>query len=255
MEPMAWIAIVIFTITILAVITQRHRRHGRRADRRRDDGVVRRHDRDRRVRPGRLERHGDPGQRLADRELLRQDRRAELAVGPGAQALGRPAGAARDHPVGARRHDLDVRRQRRRDPDDGAGGAAARPRAQDPGDAAGPDDRLLGELHGLGDAAGRPAAADAAQRRRRRVHGLLLAPGPAVVVPDPHRDVRDHAGGDVRLRLPRAPARPGRRREARHRDAHPEPAVRHRGRGVVPGAPCWRWRSARCWTSSSASSP
>ena len=62
------------------------------------------------------------------------------------------------------------------------------------GDAAGPDDRLFGQLHGLGDAAGRPAAADAAQRRRRRVHGLLLAPGPAVVVPYPDGDVRDHAG-------------------------------------------------------------
>jgi len=44
------------------------------------------------------------------------------------QALRLSGGAARpagDDPVDAVRADLDVRRQRRRDPDDGAGGAAA----------------------------------------------------------------------------------------------------------------------------------
>ena len=51
--------------------------------------------------------------------------------------------------------------------------------------AAGADDRLLGELHGHRAAARRPAAADAAQRRRRGVLRLHLAARPAVVVPDP----------------------------------------------------------------------
>ena len=150
------------------------------------------------------------------------------------QAVGRPAGPAGDHAVGAVGHDLDVRRQRGRDPDDGAGGAAAGAGAEAADHAAGADDRFLGQLHGLGHAAGRPAAADAAQRGRRRVHGFLLAPRPAVVVSDPGGDLRDHAGRDVRLRFPRL--RPPERghREARHRDPHPQQAVRRRGGRLVP---------------------
>ena len=57
---------------------------------------------------------------------------------------------------------LDVRRQRRDHPDDGAGRLAAGARLRHPGDAAGADDRLLRQLHGHRAAARRPAAADAA---------------------------------------------------------------------------------------------
>ncbi len=49
---------------------------------------------------------------------------------------------------------------------------------------------------------GRPAAADAAQRVGRRVPGLHLAVGPPVVTADPGRHLRRHAGRHVRVRLP-----------------------------------------------------
>ena len=62
---------------------------------------------------------------LADRRLFREIRRAELAFGAGAQALGRASGAAGDDPDLPRRRDFDVRRQRGHHPDDGAGGPAA----------------------------------------------------------------------------------------------------------------------------------
>ena len=129
--------------------------------------------------------------------------RAELAVGAGAQALRRAARAARHDPVVPRRRHLDVRRQRRDDPHDGAGRAAARARAGDPGVPARPDDRSRRELHGFRPHHRRPAAADAAQRRRRRVLRLHLAPGPAVVVPDPDGDVRRDARRHVVVRLSR----------------------------------------------------
>ena len=59
-----------------------------------------------------------------------------------------------------------------------------------PGD---PDDRLRRQLHGHRAHHRRPAAADAAQRRGRRVLRLHLAARPAVVVSDPDGDVPDHA--------------------------------------------------------------
>ncbi|MDZ7812557.1 MAG: hypothetical protein U5L74_05335 [Ideonella sp.] len=115
---------------------------------------------------------------------------------------GRP-GLLVDDPVDAGRRDLDVRRQRGRHPDDGAGGVAPGARTQAAGDATGADDRLRGQFHGLGHVAGRPAATDAAQRGRCRVHGFLLATRTAVLLSDPRRHLHGHAGGDVCLRLSR----------------------------------------------------
>ena len=155
--------------------------------------------------------------------------------------------------VDADRPAVDVHRQRRLHPDDGAGRAAAGARARHSGDAARADDRLQRQLHGHCAAARRPAAADAAQRRRRGVLRLHLAARPAVVVPDPDGDLRPHAGVHVRLRLPPHRQAVGRRR-GQHQVRHSRPAVRQdHGRHV--SADGGRDGDARdAWASSSASS-
>ena len=97
---------------------------------------------------------------------------------------------------------LDVRRQRRDHPDDGAGGAAAGARLRHSGDAAGADDRLLAPTSWA------PRCCSATCRRRC----CTASPAPssstssgstaAVVVPDPDGDVHPDAGVHVLLRLP-----------------------------------------------------
>ena len=221
-------------------------RYGRRAARRHCDGLVRGNHRSRRVPAGRLERDGDPGEHLGHRRVLREERACR--AGSRCRRCACPAvdPAAGDDPLGALGRDLDVRRQRRRHPDDGSGGAAAGPRAETAGDAGRADDRLQCQFHGHRAAAGRSAAADDAQRLGCRVHGLHLATGASVVVPDTDGDLRDHAGGDVCLRLSRARPAGGGCVESWYRDAHPEQAVRRRRGRMVPADRASAWHSARC---------
>ena len=211
---------------------QQARCHRRRAAGRRGHGLDGDHDRGRGGSARRLERDGDPDRHLDHRRLFRKDRRAQLAVRAIAQIIRRATGAADPGAVDADRHPVDVHRQRGLHPDDGAGGAAAGARARHSGDAAGADDRIQRQLHGHRAAARRPAAADAAQRRRRGVLRFHLAGRAAVVVPDPDDGVHHHACVHVRLRLPPDRQAVGGRR-GQHQVRHPGPAVRlHRGRNV-----------------------
>ncbi len=91
------------------------------------------------------------------------------------KALRRAAGPAGHHPDVPRGLYFDVCRQRRHHPDDGAGGAAADAGAQAALGAGHFDDRFRREFHGHRADHRRPAAADAAQRRWRRIFRLHLA--------------------------------------------------------------------------------
>ena len=89
-----------------------------------------------------------------------EDGRSELALGAGLAPVRRSTRPVGDNPVGAIGRDLDVRRQRCRHTDDGAGGVAAGPRVETAGDAGRADDRLQCKFHGYRAVVGRSAAAD-----------------------------------------------------------------------------------------------